>query len=370
MEILVVTPLFSLAGVPLAQLRFARALSARGHAVTLMIGHVDHGYSLPELRGINVIQLAQRKARGMFLSICLYLRKRKPDVVFSAEDHLNTLVLLAAIATGSSARISCSSRVTPFDTYSSVPFSKRWVLKQLMRMVMWRANVLSCVSKDMVDQYRKVFPRSRHVCIYNIVDDTTSRRRMLEELDHAWLDGQSKILIAAGRLAAWKGFADLIRAMVLVRKRHDARLLILGDGPLRGELQQLIDSSGLQDAVRLEGYVENPLRYFAKADVFVLSSLVEGLPNVLVEAMLCGCTPVSTDCPTGPREVLSDGAVGYLVPVQDPAALAAGILQALQVPASEAELREAIRPFEENAVIDRHFELLGLECKTETRQAS
>lgn len=365
MDILVVTPVFSIAGVPLAQLRFARALSARGHDVTLMIGHVDEGYTLPELPGITVVQLGQRQVRGMFVPICRYLLDAKPEVVFSAEDHLNTLVLLAAIVTGSSARISCSSRVTPFDTYSNVPLSKRWILKQMMRAVMWRADVLTCVSKDMVEQYRTLFRNPKHVCVYNIVDDAQSRRRMREHVAHEWLDAKdAPIVVAAGRLAPWKGFADLIRAMAIVRQRSEARLLLLGDGPLRGELQRLIEDLGLQDSVKLEGYVENPLKYFAQADVFVLSSLVEGLPNVLVEAMLCGCTPVSTDCPTGPREVLRGGEIGHLVPVGDHAALAAAILSALEAPASKAALSEAILPFEENAVIDRHFQLLGVGADT------
>jgi glycosyltransferase involved in cell wall biosynthesis len=359
MNILVVTPNFSIAGVPLAQIRFARALSARGHSVTLMIGHVVEGYDLPEIPEIKVVLLQRSPTRLMLVPICRYLRKFKPDVVFSAEDHLNALVLMAAVVTRSKAKISCSSRVTPFDTYSDIPFSKRWVLKQLMRSVMWRANVLSCVSKDMVHQYRKVFSRPKHVCIYNIVDDVASRRRMLESVNHDWLDGHRPALVAAGRLASWKGFSDLILAMPMVREHSDARLLILGDGPLRGELQQLVDDLQLQDCVRLEGYVENPLKFFAKSDVFVLSSLVEGLPNVLVEAMLCGCTPVSTDCPTGPRELLGEGKFGYLVPVHDPEAMAGAILKALAAPASDASLREAIGPFNEEVVIDRHFELLG-----------
>jgi glycosyltransferase involved in cell wall biosynthesis len=117
---------------------------------------------------------------------------------------------------------------------------------------------------------------------------------------------------------------------------------------------------GLSDNILLQGFVDNPLKYFAGADVFVLSSHVEGLPNVLVEAMMCGCTPVSTDCPTGPREVLHDGKYGYLVPMRDPDAMAAGIEQALDKPIPEQLLAEAIAPFEENAVIERHFEVLGL----------
>ena len=139
-----------------------------------------------------------------------------------------------------------------------------------------------------------------------------------------------------------------------------ARLLILGEGPMRDELSELIAKHRLQEVVRLPGNVANPLAYFSRANVFVLCSHVEGLPNVLVEAMLCGCTPVATNCPTGPREILQDGKHGYLVPMRDSVELAEGILRALQNPVPAAQLQTAILPFREDTVIARHYELLGI----------
>lgn len=371
MKICVVTPLYAIAGVPLAQLRFARALVNAGHQVDLLIGRVDSEYTLPDVAGVNVVVLNLPQVRAMFWPLRNYLLTAKPDVVFSAEDHLNAVLLLAAIVSRSKAKISCSSRVTPFDTYSSVPFSKRWVLKQLMRAVMWRADALTCVSRDMVQQYRQVFDSPPHVCVYNIIDDATSRARLAEPVENdSLLRKTCPVVVAAGRLAPWKGFADLIRAMKLLSEKRQIKLLIFGDGPLRSELQALIAEQALLDVVELRGYVANPLKFFARADVFVLSSLVEGLPNVLVEAMMCGCTPVSTDCPTGPREVLQDGKYGYLVPVRDPAALAQGIERALDHPISKHLLAEAVRPFEESAVIARHFEVLGLSDDAQSRVAA
>lgn len=361
MKITLITPLFSIAGVPLAQLRFARSLSSRGHDVELIIGRIEPGYNLPEDSSFKVINLRRKNVRSMFLPIYRYLKTNKPDVVFSAEDHLNAMVLSAAIISRSKSRFSCSSRVTPFDTYSSVLLSKRWILKQLMRIVMWRADVLSCVSKEMVSQYQQIFINSRHTYIYNIVADPSFNKRMNEDIDHPWLNDKSiPVLVAAGRLASWKGFADLIDAFSIVIKHRPIRLMILGDGPLRKDLESQIIGLGLARDIQLVGYVDNPLKYFAKSDVFVLSSHVEGLPNVLVEAMMCGCTPVSTDCPTGPREVLNNGAFGYLVTPKDPISLANGIRHALNHKISAEMLRHAVRPFKEDAVIARHFELLGI----------
>ena len=360
LKVAVVTPRYMISGVALAQHRFARALAARGHDVDLIIGRTDSGLEVPPSPGVNVILFDRPKVRHMAAPLWRYFRRARPDVVFTAEDHLNTLVLLIAVAARSKARISGSSRVTPFDTYSPRWFSKRWLLKQLSRVSFGRADVLTCVSQDMVGQYRTVFGgKAPHVAVYNIVNDDASRRRLRDPVEEPWLtDKRGPVVIAAGTLAPWKGFGDLIEAFASVRR--DARLIILGDGPLRAELEAQIERLGLRERVKLPGFVHDPINHFARAEVFVLSSYVEGLPNVLVEAMLAGCTPVATDCPTGPREVLEGGRFGYLVPIGDARAMAAAIEQALDHPTAPALLAEAIRPFEEGAVIDRHFELLGL----------
>jgi glycosyltransferase involved in cell wall biosynthesis len=361
MKILVIAGRFGISGVPLAQMRFARALAKRGHEVELVYGMVNEGHALPQVEDVAVRSLEKPRVSQMLLPLSRYFRKASPDIVFSAGDHLNVIVLMAAILSRTRARLSCSSRVTPFDTYSTVPFSKGWVLKIMARLTMWRADVLTCVSADMVDQYRTIFRDARHACAYNIIDDAHSRQAMAAPANDPWLANEQKpLIVAAGSLVPWKGFTDLIVAMSKVVQQADARLLILGEGPMRAALTELIEKLRLDDAVRLPGNVDNPLAYFSRADVFVLCSYVEGLPNVLVEAMLCGCTPVATNCPTGPREVLQDGRYGYLVPMRDPAALAEGIVSALRYPVPTEQLISAIQQFREDAVIDRHFDLLGI----------
>jgi glycosyltransferase involved in cell wall biosynthesis len=360
-KICVITPRYVIAGVPLAQLRFARALSEKGHDVDLIIGSIDPKYAFPDMTGVTVLHMKRPKVRGMLFTLWKYLRETKPDIIFSAEDHLNVIVLAAAILSGSKAKISGSSRVRPSDTYSSRPFTKRWFLKYAMRTVMWRADALTCVSEDMVEQYRRLFNNPPHLCVYNIIDDNNSRMRMLELVEHPWfLHKEFPVLVAAGKLAPWKGFEDLIRAMKELSLKRQVRLLIMGDGPLRSELETLIVELDLSDRVHLPGYVNNPLKFFKAADLFVLSSHAEGLPNVLVEAIMCGCTAVSTDCPTGPREVLQDGKCGYLVPIRDPLSMADGIERALDHPIPSQLLADAVKPFSEEAVLKRHFEILGL----------
>lgn len=360
MKITVITPRYMISGVALAQHRFARALAARGHDVDLVIGRVDPGLDVPPSPGVKVNVLGRAKVRHLAVPLWRHLRRARPAIVFTAEDHLNTLVTLVALAARSSAKISGSSRVTPFDTYSNRWLTKRWLLKILSRLSFARADALTCVSKDMVGQYRTLFGQAApHVAVYNIVDDAAARARAADPVAEPWLnDKRGPVVIAAGTLAPWKGFGDLIDAFASVRR--EARLIILGDGPLRGALEAQIARLGLGERVKLPGFVHQPINFFARAEVFALSSTVEGLPNVLVEAMIAGCTPVATDCPTGPREVLDGGRFGYLVPVGDVAALAAAIEQAIDRPIAPDLLAEAVRPFGEATVIDRHFALLGL----------
>lgn len=375
MKICVISPRYSLTGVALAQIRLARALAERGHDVDMIFGCLDQDLlipgtmALPHVPGVTMIDWKRQKVRGMFVPLCRYLRQVRPDAVFAAEDHLTDLCLAAAIVTGSKAKITGSSRVFPFDQvghtgpYSRQKFTKRWLFKLMTQALMRRADGMTCVSEDMATAYHQLFGNDRHTAVHNIIVDEPSKLRMAEPVEHPWFAEPAEIplVISAGTLTLRKGFVDLVRAVKALHDRgRPVRLAILGEGPMRSELEALVESLGLAEFTWLPGRIANPLKYFARSPVFVLSSYSEGLPNVLVEAMMCGCVPVATDCPTGPREVLQDGKYGFLVPMHDPEAMATAIGQALDTPIPAAVLDEGIRSFEPQAVIDRHFAILGL----------
>ncbi|MDX1968376.1 MAG: glycosyltransferase [Planctomycetaceae bacterium] len=156
--------------------------------------------------------------------------------------------------------------------------------------------------------------------------------------------GRGPQLIALGRLHPQKGFLDLLTALAELRAARfpECRLEILGEGPQRGEIHEAIARMHLEDAVTLRGFVENPYPDVVSADVVVLSSHYEGLPNVLLEALALGVPVVSTDCATGPREILEDGRWGRLVTVGDPQALAHAIAETLhQLPESRTTAQAA-----------------------------
>jgi glycosyltransferase involved in cell wall biosynthesis len=177
-------------------------------------------------------------------------------------------------------------------------------------------------------------------------------------LKHPWFErGQPPVILGVGRLSPQKGFATLIRAFSQVRQTRLARLLILGEGRERPMLEALVRELGLEQDVKLPGFTTNPYPYMSQASLFVLSSRWEGLPGVLIEALYCGTPVISTDCPSGPREILKGGLYGQLVPVDDVGALAPAIEMALAGKAPHPP-QESWFPFEEEAVVDQYINFL------------
>jgi glycosyltransferase involved in cell wall biosynthesis len=167
--------------------------------------------------------------------------------------------------------------------------------------------------------------------------------------------------LGVGRLVKQKDFPTLIRAFARVRAGRPVHLLLLGrakNGKKRRRLTDLIDSLGVTADVQLAGYVDNPLAYMKRAAVLVLSSAWEGLPGVLIEALACGCPIVSTDCPSGPSEILDGGKYGRLVPIGDDAAMAAAINATLDAPPARDALRARAEDFSADRAIDRYLAVL------------
>ena len=178
---------------------------------------------------------------------------------------------------------------------------------------------------------------------------------------HAGSDGTPvPVIVAAGRLVAVKDLWTLLEAFRLLLAVRPARLYVMGDGPELAALQAERRRLGLEDCVEFAGHVANPMPYIARADQLVVSSRFEGFGNVIVEALVCGTTVVSTDCPVGPAEILDHGRLGYLVPVGAAGALSEAMASALASPVPAAELRSAARRYSLEFIIGRYERVLGL----------
>jgi glycosyltransferase involved in cell wall biosynthesis len=175
-------------------------------------------------------------------------------------------------------------------------------------------------------------------------------------------EGVPPVILGVGRLTQAKDFSTLIRAVARLRAKRDCRLVILGEGELRGELEGLVRTLGLQGSAQLPGFTENPFAWMNRAALFVLSSRWEGLPNALIQAMACGAPVVSTDCQSGPDEILEGGRWGTLVPVENEEALARAMDACLGMPPGQLpDVRRRASDFGIEQAVDAFLELLGFE---------
>jgi len=182
--------------------------------------------------------------------------------------------------------------------------------------------------------------------------------RSMEPVEDEWFaPGSDPVILAVGRLDTQKDYPTLLESFASLRARRAVRLMILGEGPLRRELESTVSRLGLEADVRLPGFVENPFAYMRRCSVYVMSSLYEGLPTVLIEALASGARIVSTDCPSGPDEILAGGAYGRLVPMSDSAALEAAIDDAID-DATPLPGPESWKPYELNTVVEQYRRVL------------
>ncbi len=322
-----------------------KGLVARGFPVDLVLVNRGEGAYQKEIpQRCRIVDLRARRALTSIPAFIRYLKRERPRVVITALTHVNVAALIARALS----RVRVPLIVTEHSAFSaSHPYAERQstarFLPPLMRWLYPKADFVVGVSQGVIDDLKRVlrFDSEKFRVIYNPIVDEELLRKAQEPLDHPWFqEGEPPVILAAGRLHISKDFPNLLRAFSLVRKEIPSRLVILGEGEERKELENLAQELGIHEHLHLPGFVENPYKYMKHATVFVLSSQWEGFGNVLVEAMACGCPVVSTDCPSGPREILRDGEYGVLVPPKDPEKLAQGILRVLENQDLRRELSE------------------------------
>jgi glycosyltransferase involved in cell wall biosynthesis len=232
-----------------------------------------------------------------------------------------------------------------------------------MRWSYPHADAVIAVSQGVADDLARAIsiPRQHIDVVYNPVVTARLEERAGVAVEHPWFgDGKPPVILAAGRLTPAKDYPTLLRAFAKVRNKHDCRLIVLGEGELRSVLEALVDELGIGDSVQFPGFSDNPSAWMRKASLFVLSSAWEGLPSVLIEAMACGTQVVSTDCHSGPHEILEGGRWGRLVLVGDSDALASAIGAELRVPGSR-NVRERAAHFNVENALDGYLTIIRSE---------
>lgn len=288
----------------------------------------------------RVIDLKANRFRNAVRPLTRYLKQTGPDAVLADMWPITAIAILANRAAGSPARVVVSEHNTLSLSTAQTSRARRAALRLSLRLLYPRADARIAVSNGVADDLAVLsgLARSRFEVIHNPAA-TEKVGGLNNKLRDPWDGATGKRILSVGRLKEQKDHATLIRAFAEVRKSINATLVILGEGHLRADLERLIADLNLGEDVRLAGFVRNPAPWYEGADLFALSSRWEGFGNVIVEALQCGTPVVSTDCPSGPREILCEGSYGRLVPVGQPQALATAMLETLSSPPEASGLR-------------------------------
>ena len=366
MRICVFMHRFDDGGAEKVTIRLLNELHARGHEITLAVryneGPAKENLS-PDIRVVDMALPKEGKLRKNIRNVWFLSR-------MMASGDYNVLVAILSDMSQVAALSKWVSRSklplvsVVHSTLSVEKMTFRKVRNRLVRFFDRQYDKVITVSHAVREDYIRYCGSSckKVVTVYNPIVDNSILNKAQEYSDHPWLvpDRDFRTLVLAGRLSYPKNHPLMLRTLKELRKFGDYRLILLGEGELRQELKQLARVLELEPWVDFHGYVKNPYSYMAQADCVVLSSRYEGLPTVLVEALACGSRIVSTDCPSGPAEILQDR-YGILVEPDNVQALVQGIRRAMEAEPDRALLRSRAMDFTvEKATEDFERQLLEL----------
>ncbi|MFP4480159.1 MAG: glycosyltransferase [Desulfohalobiaceae bacterium] len=323
-------------------------LAENGHLVDLLRVS-GHGPYLQETHpNIKIRELGSKHVSSSLLPLARYLKKHKPDVLLADKDKVNRTAVLARILARSKTRLVLRLGTTVSVNLQNRGFLQRWLQTASIRRLYPLADSIIVPSQGAAQdlaQMGKLDPNQIKVVPSPIITDKMLQQAK-EDVGHPWLkDKKVPVLLAVGELSARKDYQTLIRALALLRPHLDCRLIILGEGKQRQNLQDLARQLRVDDILDMPGFTSNPYAYMSKADLFVHTSRWEGAGIVLIEALGLGLKVVSTDCPSGPREILQNGQLGALAKVGDHVDLVANITRSLHTISGSKQYPDKIFSF-------------------------
>ena len=310
----------------------ANGFSTYDHRFDLVLAKAEGPYLKDVANNVHIVDLNASRAITSLPNLINYLKTQKPSALLSALNYANVIAVAAHRLSRTKSRLVVSERANFSASRKNAKNMRARLMLPFMRWAYPKADALVAISRGVADDLIKnIGLHLKYIqVIYNPADSDHILEMIREPVNHPWFNQNSPpVIIGVGRLTQQKGFDLLIRAFSLLSNERNVRLMILGEGELRSELEKLVQDLGLVKKVFLPGFVNNPFAYIHRSSLFVLSSRWEGFGNVLVEAMACGTPIVSTDCPSGPAEILENGRWGRMVPVGDEIAMAEAMVATL-----------------------------------------
>jgi glycosyltransferase involved in cell wall biosynthesis len=355
-------PSFRGGGAERVMVTLANALAERGYTVDLVVSHATGPYQQEVSPSVKVHDLKSPRVAGSLRPLVGYLRRRKPEVLLATHTRANGIASIAKTLSRWKGRL----YLREANVIQTEKLNGNWKEGIALRLARWayrRADKVVAVSRAVADDLQASLRLSpEHIAIaYNPVV-TESLRRLEKEapaVDWPVAERETKRILAAGRLTRAKGFDTLLAAFARLRDSHSAQLMILGEGEDRDALLAQAEALGVSRWVSLPGFQANPYAVMRSADLFVLPSRWEGLPNTLIQAMACETPVISSNCPGGSAEILEEGRWGQLVPVDDPTALANAMAFALDAD-SQPDVKQRAEAFSEDNAVRGYINLMAL----------
>ncbi len=316
-------------------INFANGLSGRGIQVDLLAGTADGPFRSLVKPEVNVILLPGGMKRSIPF-IRKYLKSDQPQILFSSQMHVNIAAILSKFLNNVQTKIVLREATTPSEYEKILPTTRQKIMMKISKLLFRFADhTIACGDDCREDciRYYRLKPKNVST-VYSMFLNDEFYEAASEPVEHRWFDDGSRVIVSMARIMPVKDFPNLITAFAEVRKKVDTKLMIIGETDRLPDYFQgvldLIDKLDVKEHIDFIGFKKNPMPYLSKCEIYVLSSKFEGMPGSLVQGMAMGCKLVSTNCRSGPREVLADGKRGELVPVGDSQALAEGILKSLE----------------------------------------
>lgn len=348
-------------GVERMMMNLAEGLVELGCNVDLVLVKARHAQLDDIPNSINIVKLSSNHTFSSISALSGYLKKNRPNALLAAKNRANQVAVLARRLSGLNIRIGLRMGTTTTVALQGKSSLKQWSWYLPMRWLYPKADEIIAVSKGVAEDLVRItgLNSQRITVIANPVITPRVKRLAKTEADHRWLQKKDlPVILGVGRLTRQKDFPTLIKAFARLHVQRRCRLIILGEGKDKQMLINLAEELNVADDLDFPGFVDNPYAYMNGADLFVLSSIWEGSPNVLTEAMGLGVPVVSTDCPSGPREILQEGHVSPLVKMGDAEAMAEAMQSVLDNPPDPEFIKEAVEKYTLEYSSKRYLEVL------------
>ncbi len=339
----------------------AEGFARRGHQTDLILATAEGPYLKNLSKEVKVIDLGVKRTLSATPKLRAYLAKHKPDAMLSTLEHANVVAVLANKLAGSPTKVFIREAISTSNSTMDLGKAKAFVAMSLMRLFYPKANGIVAVSEGVQGDMVKtlgVKPEKIEMILNPVLTERVFKLAD-EPLDHPWFQTEIPVLLTVGRLTYQKDFPTLLKAFAKLHAKRPVRLVMLGEGEEREGLERLAKDLNISEDLDMPGFVDNPFKYMSRASAYVLSSIAEGLPNALIQAMALGRPVVATDCPSGPKEILEGGRYGKLIPMQDVEAMARALSSVLSEP-HKAMSEEWVKRYEAEAVISQYLAFMGV----------